>query len=66
MSKRPRRSVARRAPMALALLAMCTMFGAGCAGPRMDSARYGGNAALYGVNPKCATEFSPCQDGTGK
>ena len=35
----------------------------GCAGPRFDSPHYSGNQALDAANPKCADEFSPCQDG---
>ena len=47
------------------LVALGAVLGAtGCTGPRYDSARYTGNQAIYAVNPKCADEFSPCQDGT--
>ena len=50
--------------VAFALGVFGVMLGAtGCAGPRYDSASYSGNQAYYAVNPRCADEFRPCDDG---
>jgi hypothetical protein len=60
-------SVAWAARWGLAVAVLGVALGAsGCAGPRYDRTGYSGNQALYSVNPKCAGEFAPCQDGTAR